>query len=86
MLNFDFFQPYKHTPESYGVFYMTLLNLPRNERFKQENVLLVAAFEHEPPLNPFMEPLVRELQEFGILELDSSQQNHRDLSFNSSLR
>ena len=67
MLNFDFFQPYKHTPESYGVFYMTLMNLPRDQRFKQENVLLVGiipAFEHEPPLNPFMEPLVRELQEF----------------------
>lgn len=41
MLNFDFFQPYKHSPDSYGVFYMTLMNLPRAERFKQENVLLV---------------------------------------------
>ena len=67
MLNFDFFQPYKHTPESYGVFYITLLNLPRDQRFKQGNVLLVGiipAFEHEPPLNPFMLPLVQELQEF----------------------
>ena len=68
MLNFDFFQPYKHTPESYGVFYMTLINLPREQRFKRENILLVGiipAFEHEPGnLNPFMQPLVDELQQF----------------------
>lgn len=68
MLNFDFFQPYKHTTDSYGVFYLTLMNLPRDVRFKEENILLVGiipAFEHEPPsLNTFMEPLVRELQEF----------------------
>ena len=57
MLNFDFFQPYKHTPESYGVFYITLMNLPRDQRFKQENVLLVGiipAFEHEPSLYSFV--------------------------------
>lgn len=68
MLNFDFFQPYKHTTDSYGVFYMTLLNLPRDVRFKEENVLLVGiipAFEHEPTsLNTFMKPLVAELKEF----------------------
>lgn len=34
MLNFDFFQPYKHSCESYGVLYMTLMNLPREQRFK----------------------------------------------------
>lgn len=28
MLNFDFFQPYKHTTESYGVFYLTIINMP----------------------------------------------------------
>ena len=65
MLNFDFFQPYKHVPESYGVFYMTLVNLPREQR---ENILLVGiipAFEHEPSsLNSFLEPLVQELKQF----------------------
>lgn len=68
MLNFDFFQPYKHTTDSYGVFYMTLMNLPRDQRFKQENVLLVGiipAFEHEPTsLNSFMKPMVAELKQF----------------------
>lgn len=68
MLNFDFFQPYKHVSESYGVLYLTLMNLPRSERFKQENVILVGIippFEHEPStLNPFLRPLIDELKEF----------------------
>lgn len=68
MLNMDFFQPFKHVRQSYGVLYISLMNLPRSERFKQENILLVGvipAFEHEPSsLNPFLQPLVDELQEF----------------------
>ena len=50
MLNFNFFQPYKHVTDSYGALYLTLMNLPRSERFKQENVLLVgiiAPLDHE---------------------------------------
>ena len=68
MLNFDFFQLYKHTTDSYGVFYLTLINLPRELRFREENILLVGiipAYEHEPSsLNHFMEPLINELKEF----------------------
>ena len=68
MLNFDFFQPYKHTTDSYGAIYLTLMNLPRSERLKQENTMLVGIippFEHEPPsLNSFLKPLVKELNEF----------------------
>lgn len=68
MLNLDFFQPYKHTTESYGAVYLTLMNLPRSERFKQENVILVSIippFPHEPPtLNTFLRPLIDELKEF----------------------
>ena len=68
MLNMDFFQPYKHVRLSYGVLYLSLMNLPRSERFKQENILLlgvIPAFEHEPSsLNSFLQPLVSELQEF----------------------
>ena len=42
MLNFDFFQPMKHRKDySVGVLYLVLLNLPRAERFKWENVLVV---------------------------------------------
>ena len=39
MMNFDFFQPYKHVPYSVGVIYLVIMNLPRNIRFKQENVM-----------------------------------------------
>ena len=67
MLNFDFFQPYKHVKDSYGVLYLSVINLPRLERFKQENILLLGilpSFEHEPPsLNTFLEPFVNELKE-----------------------
>ena len=68
MLNMDFFQPYKHVTASYGVIYLALLNLPRAERLKKENILIVGIippFEHEPDtLNPFLKPMVDELKEF----------------------
>lgn len=41
MLNLDFFQPYKHVQYSLGAIYMTVLNLPRSDRNKIENVILV---------------------------------------------
>jgi hypothetical protein len=67
MLNFDFFQPMKHRKDySVGVLYLVLLNLPRAERFKWENVLVVGiipAMGKEPKnLNPFLKPLVEELK------------------------
>ena len=40
MLNVDWFQPYKHSPYSVGVMYLAVTNLPRDERFKPENVIL----------------------------------------------
>ena len=40
-LNVDWFQPYKHTQHSEGVMYVTVLNLPCNERFLQENVIIL---------------------------------------------
>ena len=42
MLNFDFFQPMKHRKDySVGVFYLAILNLPRSERFKWENIIIL---------------------------------------------
>ena len=67
MLNLDWFQPFKHTTDSVGAMYITIMNLPRNERFKRENVILlgiIPAMDHEPPhVNAFLQPLVAELQE-----------------------
>ena len=68
MLNVDFFQPHKHVHSSYSIIYLTIMNLPRSERFKQQTVLIIGiipAFEHEPnTLNPFIKPMVEELKEF----------------------
>ena len=65
MLNMDWFQPLKHSLYSVGALYMVLMNLPRSERFKPENVLLVGIIPgpHEPKLtiNSYLEPLVAEL-------------------------
>ena len=66
-LNVDWFQPFvRRSDVSVGVIYLVLLNLPREERFKWENVILVGvipAMETIPKsINPFLEPLVDELQ------------------------
>lgn len=66
MLNIDWFQPFKHTNYSVGAIYLTILNLPRIERFKEKNVILVGLIpdmKSEPPTNTFIEPLVEELKQ-----------------------
>jgi hypothetical protein len=67
MLNFDFFQPMKHRKDySVGVLYLVLLNLPRSERFKWENVIVIRIIpnmEKEPKLlNEFLKPAISEFQ------------------------
>ena len=67
MLNFDFFQPMKHRKDySVGVFYLAILNLPRAERFKWENIIVIGvvpSLGQEPKnLNQFLEPAVDELK------------------------
>ena len=72
-LNVDWFQPYSRWSDvSVGVIYLVILNLPREERFKWENVILVGVIPDMEPLtkpltmpksiNPFLKPLVVELQ------------------------
>lgn len=66
MLNADWFRPHKHSPGSVGVIYLVLLNLPRHERYKLENIIVVGVLPgpSEPKLtaNTFLKPLVRELK------------------------
>jgi hypothetical protein len=66
MLNIDWFNPYKHSPYSVGAIYMVVTNLPRSERFKKENVILVGLIHGpaEPPIhmNSYLNPLVEELK------------------------
>ena len=65
ILNLDFFQPYEHLSYSLGAIYMSILNLPRESRFKQENTSLVGLIPgpHEPSrdINTFLKPLVGDL-------------------------
>lgn len=65
MLNIDWFQPCKHTQYSVGAIYLTIMNLPREIRFKQENVILVGLIpgprEPKHDINALLLPLVQEL-------------------------
>lgn len=63
-LNIDWFQPYEHTQHSEGVIYMAILNLPRKQRYLQENLILVGVIPGpKEPKNiiPCLQPLVDEL-------------------------
>lgn len=64
-LNVDWFQPFKHTVYSVGAIYVSILNLPRDMRYKVNNTILVGVIPgpHEPSLhmNSFLAPFVAEL-------------------------
>ena len=64
-LNVDWFQPFSLSPGSVGAMYMTIMNLPRNFRFKREYVMLVGIIpgpsEPKITINSYLEPLVKEL-------------------------
>lgn len=65
MVNVDWFNPYKYSEYSLGAIYLVILNLPRSERFKEENVLLVGVIpgptEPKLNLNSYLQPLVADL-------------------------
>ena len=66
-INVDWFQPFKRRNDrSVGVIYLVLLNLPRELRFKWENIIvagIVPEMSKEPKsLNTFLAPIVNELQ------------------------
>ena len=63
-INIDWFNPYSETKYSAGAIYLTIFNLPRAERFKIENIILVGMIPgpNEPSnINPYLAPLVDEL-------------------------
>lgn len=78
MINVDWFQPFKHSPYSLGAIYMVTLNLPRNVRFKEDNVMLLGVVPgpNEPSLhmNTYLKPIVDELLLFdcGVWLQDQS--------------
>ena len=64
-LNIDWFNPYDESPYSVGAIYLVILNLPRTERYKLENMILVGIIPgpKEPKdCNDFLFPLVEDLK------------------------
>ena len=63
LLNVDWFEPFEHSVYAVGVIFMALLNLPRNIRYKQENMIICGIIPgpEEPSynINSFLEPLVK---------------------------
>ncbi len=67
MMNLDWFQPYEKTTYSTGVIYAAICNLPRNIRFKPENMLILGILPgpHEVGLhriNHYLSPIITELE------------------------
>lgn len=65
-LNVDWFQPFTHIEYSVGAIYLAIQNLPRSERFKEENIILVGIIPgpSEPKLsiNSYLSPLIEDLK------------------------
>ena len=61
ILNVDWFQPFKHRSYSVGVVYLAILNLPRDIRYKMENIIVVGIiqgpFEPKGNINSYLAPL-----------------------------
>ena len=59
MMNIDWFNPYEETQYSIGAIYLVVQNLPRYERFKLKNIILVGLIPG--PKEPYLDPLVNDL-------------------------
>lgn len=72
LLNVDWFQPYQRRVTSIGAMYLTCVNLPREERYKKENIIVVGIIPSmanggEPSsINPMLEPLVEDLKRLFV--------------------
>ena len=67
MLNCDWFQPYKHTSFSVGVLYLAVQNLPREQRFKRDNIIVVGIIpgpsEPSMNINTYLKPLIDDMKQ-----------------------
>jgi len=64
MLNCDWFQPFAQSRYTVGVIYLVILNLPRDIRFRPENIIIAGIIPgpKEPKnMNSYFRPLVKEL-------------------------
>lgn len=56
MMNIDWFSPFSRTKTSIGAIYLVIVNLPREERFKKENMILVGVIPG--PKEPDVIPII----------------------------
>ena len=68
MINADWFQPFQNVQHSVRVIYLVIVNLPREVRFRQQNVIVLGVIpgSSEPNLsiNTFLATLVDDLLAF----------------------
>ena len=69
MINLDWFQPFDSASYSTGAIYGVICNLPREVRFKKENILILALLPGPDEfklhkINHYLVPIVDELLEF----------------------
>ena len=67
MMNLDWFQPYETTTYSTGVIYAVICNLPRDVRFKPENMLILGILPGPKEvslhrINHYLSPIITELE------------------------
>ncbi|XP_078703166.1 uncharacterized protein LOC144928530 isoform X3 [Branchiostoma floridae x Branchiostoma belcheri] len=66
MFNIDWFQPYDNVRDSVGVMYLVIMNLPREQRFLRENIIVIGIIPgpREPArhINAYLNPLIEELK------------------------
>src|SRR2546429_3374677 len=69
MINLDWFQPFDSASYSTGAIYGVICNLPREVRFKKENMLILALLLGPDEvklhkINHYLVPIIGELLEF----------------------
>jgi hypothetical protein len=69
MINLDWFQPFDSRPYSCGVIYGVICNLPRDVRFKKENMLILSLLPGPDEvklhrINHYLAPIIDELLKF----------------------
>ena len=64
-LNLDWFNPFDHVQYSVGVLYLVIENLPRSERYKLENIIIVGSIpgpkEPKKTINSYLKPMIDDL-------------------------
>ena len=79
-LNVDWFQPFERGIYSVGAIYLTVQNLPRNERYKTENIILIGVIpgpkEPTKTINSYLAPLVHELNHAWVHGFEVTNQDN----------